>query len=65
VRLVSGPGVAGVVKDRRFTGAAAHLGVEIDGGVRVEVLADPRGPRVGDRVMLAAERKSVFTGAAT
>jgi ABC-type Fe3+/spermidine/putrescine transport system ATPase subunit len=65
VRLVSGPGVAGVVTDRRFTGAAAHLGVEIDGGVRVEVLADPRGPRVGDRVMLAAERKSVFTGAAT
>jgi len=59
-RIVSGPGVAGVVKERRFTGAGAYLGVELEGGARVEVLADPRGARIGDRVTLAVERKTVF-----
>ena len=60
VRLVAGSGVAGVVKERRFTGASAYLTVEIEGGVRVEVLTAPGAAKVGDRVTLAADRKAVF-----
>jgi len=60
LRLVAGPGVAGVVKERRFTGASAYLSVEISGGVRVEVLAEPRAAKVGDAVTLAAVRKAAF-----
>jgi len=59
-RLVTGPGVAGVVRERRFTGASAYLQVEIASGVRVEVLAEPRSAQVGDQVTLAAARKTVF-----
>ncbi|HTY06806.1 MAG TPA: ABC transporter ATP-binding protein [Gemmatimonadales bacterium] len=59
-RIVPGPGVSGVVKERRFTGASAYLSVELEGGARVEVLTDPRAARVGDRVTLAAGRKTVF-----
>jgi ABC-type Fe3+/spermidine/putrescine transport system ATPase subunit len=58
--VAAGAGIAGVVKERRFTGASAYLTVELDGGARVEVLADPRPTRVGDRVTLAARRKAVF-----
>lgn len=60
LRLVAGPGVSGVVKERRFTGASAYLQVEIANGVRVEVLTEPRGAKVGDPVTLAAVRKAVF-----
>ena len=60
LRIVKGPGVAGVVKERRFTGASAYLHVEITGGARVEVLVEPRAAAVGDQVTLAAVRKVVF-----
>jgi ABC-type Fe3+/spermidine/putrescine transport system ATPase subunit len=59
-RLVTGPGVAGVVKERRFTGASVFLGIEIPGGARVEVQAEPRAAKVGDAVTLAAVRKAAF-----
>lgn len=54
-------GVPGVVRERRFTGASAYLTVELEGGARVEVLADPHRAKVGDRVTLAADRKQVFS----
>ena len=60
LRLVKGPGVAGVVQERRFTGASAFLLVEIGGGARLEVLSEPRAAVVGDQVTLAAVRKTVF-----
>lgn len=60
LRLVTGPGVAGVVKERRFAGASAFLQVEIGSGVRVEILAEPRAAKVGDPVTLAAVRKTAF-----
>ena len=60
LRLVSGGGVPGVVKERRFTGANAYLSVEIDGGVQVEVLAAPGAGKVGDQVTLSADRRTVF-----
>ena len=53
-------GVPGVVRERRFTGAHAYLAVALDGGGRLEVLADPRAAKVGDRVTLAAQRTLVF-----
>jgi len=53
-------GVAGVVRERRFTGAHAYLSVELAGGVRLEVLADPGAAAVGDRVSLAAGRATTF-----
>ena len=60
LRIVKGPGVAGVVKERRFTGASAFLHVEIASGARVEVVSEPRAAVVGDHVTLAAVRKAVF-----
>jgi ABC-type Fe3+/spermidine/putrescine transport system ATPase subunit len=60
IRIVKGPGVAGVVRERRFTGASAFLHVEIASGTRVEVLSEPRAAVVGDQVTLAAVRKTVF-----
>jgi ABC-type Fe3+/spermidine/putrescine transport system ATPase subunit len=59
-RLVTGPGVAGVVRERRFTGASVFLSIEITAGVRVEVQAEPRAAKVGDPVTLAAVRKTGF-----
>ena len=47
-------GVPAVVRERRYTGAAAFFLVETDGGDRLEVLAAPEAARVGDRVRLAA-----------
>jgi ABC-type Fe3+/spermidine/putrescine transport system ATPase subunit len=47
-------GVPAVVRERRYTGAAAFFLVETDGGDRLEVLAAPDAARVGDRVRLAA-----------
>ena len=49
-------GLAGVVAARRYTGAAAFFLVDLETGERVEVQAEPRAARVGDRVKLAAVR---------
>src|SRR5207247_10379766 len=47
-------GVPGVVRERRYTGAAAFYLVEMEPGDRLEVLARPEAARVGDRVYLEA-----------
>jgi len=49
-------GLPGVVRERRYTGAAAFFLIEIDGGERIEVLAEPDAATVGDRVFVEAER---------
>lgn len=49
-------GLAGVVRERRYTGAAAFFLVESDSGERFEVLAQPGAATVGDRVFVEAER---------
>src|SRR5213596_2792076 len=53
-------GVPGVVRERRYTGAAAFYLVEMEPGDRVEVLARPEAARVGDRVYLEAARVLTF-----
>ena len=52
--------VAGVVKERRHTGAAAVFHVETEGGERLEVLAAPDAARVGERVHLEAVKVLTF-----
>ncbi len=52
--------VAGVVKERRYTGAAAFFHVETEGGERLEVLAAPDAARVGERVHLEAVKVLTF-----
>jgi len=52
----AGGGLPGVVRERRYTGAAAFFLVETDGGERFEVLAEPDAAHVGDRVFVEAER---------
>jgi putative spermidine/putrescine transport system ATP-binding protein len=47
-------GVPGVVRERRYTGAAAFYQVDTEPGERVEVLAPPDAARVGERVYLEA-----------
>ena len=47
-------GVPGVVRERRYTGAAAFYQVDTETGERLEVLAGPDAARVGDRVYLEA-----------
>jgi putative spermidine/putrescine transport system ATP-binding protein len=49
-------GLPGVVRERRYTGAAAFFLVESDTGDRLEVLAQPDAAKVGDRVFVEAER---------
>jgi len=49
-------GLPGIVRERRYTGAAAFFLVETDGGERFEVLAEPDAAQVGDRVFVEAER---------
>jgi len=56
-------GVPAVVRERRYTGAAAFFLVETDGGDRLEVLAAPEAARVGDQVRLAATGVLRFRGA--
>jgi len=56
----AGAGVAGVVKERRYTGAAAFYQVETERGERLEVQAGPDAARVGDRVHLEAARVMTF-----
>jgi len=54
-------GLAGVVRERRYTGASAFYLVESDAGERFEVLAEPDAAHVGDRVYVQAERVIRFT----
>ena len=49
-------GLAGVVRERRYTGPAAFFTVEADSGERFEVQAEPDAARVGDRVYVQAAR---------
>jgi putative spermidine/putrescine transport system ATP-binding protein len=49
-------GVAGVVRERRYTGAAAFFTVEVEGGASVEVLAEPGAAAVGRRVHVHASQ---------
>jgi putative spermidine/putrescine transport system ATP-binding protein len=52
----AGAGLPGVVRERRYTGAAAFFLVESDAGERFEVLAEPDAATVGDRVFVEAQR---------
>lgn len=58
--LLADAGIPGVVRDRRYTGAAAFYLVETELGDRLEVLAGPDAARVGDRVYLEATRVLTF-----
>jgi putative spermidine/putrescine transport system ATP-binding protein len=49
-------GLPGIVRERRYTGAAAFFLVESDTGDRFEVLAEPEAAKVGDRVFVEAQR---------
>jgi ABC-type Fe3+/spermidine/putrescine transport system ATPase subunit len=53
-------GLPGVVRERRYTGAAAFFLVEADDGERFEVLAEPDAARAGERVSVEATRLIVF-----
>ena len=53
-------GVPGVVRERRYTGAAAFYQVETETGDRLEVLAGPEAAAVGDRVYLEPLRCLTF-----
>src|SRR5207244_582854 len=53
-------GLPGVVRERRYTGAAAFYQVETEPGDRLEVLAGPAAARVGDRVYVEATRVLTF-----
>jgi ABC-type Fe3+/spermidine/putrescine transport system ATPase subunit len=53
-------GVPGMVRDRRYIGAAAFYTIELESGDRIEALAGPDAARVGDRVYLEAERVMTF-----
>jgi putative spermidine/putrescine transport system ATP-binding protein len=52
----AGAGLPGVVRERRYTGAAAFFLVESEAGERFEVLAEPDAATVGDRVFVEAQR---------
>ena len=53
-------GLPGVVRERRYTGAAAFFLVESDEHERFEVLAEPGAARVGERVYVEATRVITF-----
>jgi ABC-type Fe3+/spermidine/putrescine transport system ATPase subunit len=53
-------GLPGVVRERRYTGAAAFFLVEGDHQQRFEVLAEPDAAQVGDRVFVGATRLIAF-----
>ena len=53
-------GIPGVVKERRYTGAAAFYLVDGDRGEQFEVLAAPGAARVGDRVFLETAQVLLF-----
>ena len=52
----AGAGLPGVVRERRYIGAAAFFVVEGDDHTRFEVLAEPDAARVGERVSVEATR---------
>ena len=52
----AGAGLSGIVRERRYTGAAAFFLVESDAGERFEVLAEPDAAAVGDHVFVEAQR---------
>ncbi|HEX9394990.1 MAG TPA: TOBE domain-containing protein, partial [Gemmatimonadales bacterium] len=53
-------GVAGVVRERRYTGVAAFYVVEAESGERLEVMAEPGAAAVGARVHVGATRAFRF-----
>jgi len=55
-----GGALAGIVGERRYTGAAAFFLVTLETGDRVEVQAAPGAARVGERVSVAASRTLCF-----
>ena len=52
----AGAGLPGVVRERRYIGAAAFFVVEDDEHARFEVLAEPDAAKVGERVYVEATR---------
>ncbi|HZE94347.1 MAG TPA: TOBE domain-containing protein, partial [Gemmatimonadales bacterium] len=52
----AGAGLPGVVRERRYTGAAAFFLIEGDDHERFEVLAEPDAAQVGERVYVEATR---------
>ena len=52
--------LAALVKERRYTGAAAFYEIETEHGARLDVLAAPDAARVGDRVHVEAARVMTF-----
>ncbi|MEX2156501.1 MAG: TOBE domain-containing protein, partial [Gemmatimonadales bacterium] len=56
-----GGGLPGVVRERRYTGAAAFFLVEGADGERFEVLAEPDAARVGEQVYVEATRVITFS----
>ncbi len=57
----AGAGIPGVVRERRYTGAAAFYLIEADDRSRFEVLAEPDAARVGERVYVEATRVIAFS----
>jgi ABC-type Fe3+/spermidine/putrescine transport system ATPase subunit len=53
-------GLAALVRERRYTGAAAFYQVETAQGERLEVMADPTAARVGDRMHVQATQVMTF-----
>jgi ABC-type Fe3+/spermidine/putrescine transport system ATPase subunit len=53
-------GIAGVVRERRYTGAAAFFEVEGERGERFDVQAGPEAAQVGERVKVGAVRILTF-----
>ena len=56
----AGSGVPGIVRERRYTGAAAFFTVEGEQGERFEVLATPGAATLGQRVCVEAARVITF-----
>jgi putative spermidine/putrescine transport system ATP-binding protein len=52
----AGAGLPGIVRERRYVGAAAFFVVEGDDHARFEVLAEPDAAKVGERVYVEATR---------
>jgi hypothetical protein len=53
-------GLPGVVRERRYTGAAAFFLVDSGDGQRFEVLAPPDAAQVGETVQVEATEVLVF-----
>jgi ABC-type Fe3+/spermidine/putrescine transport system ATPase subunit len=58
-------GLPGLVRERRYTGAAAFFQVEAEDRSRFEVQAAPDAARVGDRVHVEATRLITFSDTGT